>query len=174
MADLFTLTFRSDKISRSGQLYSISFLMNRKFLKSWIYHLLMLYGQIIALFSYKTHSSFHKRIVGIWWLVSAWEIEIDQICAYKIPLVNVFLGARFRWKGFFFNQIVIHVSFRQGNWNQQNAWSQRLRKIGLSVQMEVAWSRRVCKSRKLQTRAWKWKLKWSRSVMSNTLQPHGL
>lgn len=39
-------------------------------------------------------------------LGSTWEIEIDQICAYKMPLVRVslvgvFLGARFSWKDFF-------------------------------------------------------------------------
>lgn len=39
-------------------------------------------------------------------LGSTWEIEIDQVCAYKMPLVKVllvgvFLGARFSWKDFF-------------------------------------------------------------------------
>lgn len=40
-------------------------------------------------------------------LGSPWEIEIDQICDYKMPLVRlslvrVFLRARFRWKDFYF------------------------------------------------------------------------
>lgn len=70
--------------------------------------------QIIELSAIKfSHSSFNKWIVGIWWLASAWEIEISQVYAYKIPLVGVFWRARFRRD--FFKQIVIYVSFRKGN-----------------------------------------------------------